>query len=102
MREKSISRQPEVESLGNEHSVKFHIIHPTIVDLYVNALTLHILQEQLSKVGPDGLTNDVQMEIDKVSSEYVISIKEAEDLFGDPSNVQAQLNAFTSQRKGIA
>lgn len=82
--------------------MKFHLIHPSIVDLYVNALTLHILQEQLGKEGPDGLTQDVQIQVDQAASEYVVSAQKAEDLFGDPSIVQAQIDAFTAQRQGSA
>ncbi len=80
----------------------FHIIHPSIVDLYINALTLHVLQERLGKLGPNGLTQDVQIEIDKATSEYVISVKKAEELFKDSNVVQNQLDVFTAQRQGIA
>lgn len=82
--------------------MKFHIIHPSIVDLYVHALTLHILQEQLGETGPDGLTQDVQTQVDEAASEYVISVRKAEELFGSPDVVQEQLNVFTAQRSGIA
>jgi hypothetical protein len=82
--------------------MKFHFIHPAIVDLYVNALTLHILQERLGKLGPDGLTKDIKDEVDKAASEYVISARRAEQVCGTPANVQVQLDAFTTQRLGDA
>jgi hypothetical protein len=92
--------------LDNESSVNvnssFHIIHPSIIELYINALTLHILQEQLENLGPKGLTQDIQMEVDKATSEYVISVKRAEELFKDSKIVQNQLDAFTTQRQGDA
>ena len=80
----------------------FHIIHPSIVDLYVNALTLHILQEQLNSLGPDDFSRDKQTEIDKATSEYVISVKRAEELYKDSGIVQKQLDVFVAQRQGDA
>lgn len=92
--------------MGNEFSVNpnpsFHFIHPSIVDLYINALTLHILQEHLGKLIPNDMTQDIQTEVDKATSEYVISVKRAEELFKDPQVVQNQLDAFTTQRQGDA
>lgn len=82
--------------------MKFHIIHPFIEDLYVNALILHILQEQLGQVGPEGLTTEIQLQVDEAASNYVISAKKAEELFGDPHNVQLQLDVFSAQRSGEA
>ncbi len=82
--------------------MKFHFIHPAIIDLYVNALTLHILQERLSILGPKGLTRELKAEVDKAASEYVISARRAEQVCGSPNNVQIQLNAFSSQRLGDA
>lgn len=78
----------------------FHIIHPSIIDLYVNALTLHILQEQLNNLDPDNFSLDKQTEIDKATTEYVISIKRAEELYKDSEIVQKQLDAFVAQRQG--
>lgn len=93
-------------NLDNYNSSKqistFHFIHPTIVDLYINALTLHIMQEQLEKLKADDFSNDQKLEIDKATSEYVISVKRAEDLFKDSKIVQDQLDAFTAQRQGDA
>lgn len=90
--------------MDNEPSGKptFHFIHPSIVDLYINALTVHVLQEHLGKLGPNDMTQDIQTEIDKATSEYVISVKRAEELFKDPQVVQNQLDAFTTQRQGDA
>lgn len=80
----------------------FYPIHPSIVDLYVNALTLHVLEENLGKVGPEGLTQDIQAQVDEAASEYVLSARRAEEVFGNPMYVQSQLNAFSSQRQGTA
>ena len=80
----------------------FHIIHPSIIDLYIKSLTLYILQERLSRIRPDSITTDIQNEIDLAASEYVKSSKIAEDLFGSYENVKDQLDIFTYQRKGIA
>jgi len=33
--------------------MRFNPIHPSIVELYINTLTLHLLQERLGMVGPD-------------------------------------------------
>jgi hypothetical protein len=82
--------------------MKFNPIHPAIVDLYVNALSLHILQERLSKIGPKCLTKEIRDQVDKAASEYVISAKEAEKVCGGPANVQLQLDVFTEQRTGDA
>jgi hypothetical protein len=72
------------------------------VDLYINALTLHVLEENLGKIGPKGLTQDIQARVDQAASEYVLSVRRAEKIFGNPEHVQSQLDAFTSQRQGIA
>lgn len=80
----------------------FHFVHPAIIDLYVNALTLHILQERLSELGPKGLTKELKAEVDKAASEYVISARRAEQICGSPNNVQVQLDVFSSKRIGDA
>lgn len=80
----------------------FHIIHPSIVNLYINSLTLHILQEKLDSIGPEGLTQDFQDEFDEAASEYMISVRNAENIFRSPAVVQNQLNIFTQQRQGDA
>lgn len=82
--------------------MKFHIIHPSIEDLYVNALVLHILQEQLGQIGPQGMTSEIQNQVDEAASNYVISAKKAEELFGNSHNVQVQLDTFSAQRSGDA
>jgi hypothetical protein len=81
-------------------SSSFNIIHPSIVDLYINALTLHVLQEQLNKLGSTEFTHDVQIEVDKATSEYVISVKKAEEVFKNSDVIQNQLDTFTTQRQG--
>lgn len=80
--------------------MRFYLVHPSIVDLCVNALTLHILEEELGKVGPTGLTQETQKRIDQAASEYVSSVKEAEELFS-PLLIKEQINAFNSQ-SGVA
>ena len=60
------------------------------------------MQEQLEKLKADDFSNDQKLEIDKATSEYVISVKRAEDLFKDSKIVQDQLDAFTAQRQGDA
>lgn len=83
-------------------NMKFHIIHPSIEELYVNALVLHILQEQLGQIGPQGMTTEIQTQVDEAASNFVISAKRAEELFGNSNNVQLQLDAFSIQRSGDA
>ena len=94
------------ENLDNallaKSNLSFHFIHPSIIDLYISALSLHILQERLNKTDPNHITCDIQSEVDKAASEYVISVKKAEELFKDPNIVQKQLDVFTTQRQGIA
>jgi len=81
---------------------RFVFIHPSIVDLYVSALTLHILQEKLSKLGPTSLTQDLQAEVDQAASEYVVVAKNIEKIFKSPVHIQSQLNAFAAIRQGSA
>lgn len=76
--------------------MKFYLVHPSIVDLYVNALTLHILEEELGKVGPIGLTQETQNRIDEAACEYISSAQEAEKLFS-PFLIKEQINAFNAQ-----
>jgi hypothetical protein len=76
--------------------MRFNIIHPSIVDLYINTLALHLLQERLGIVGPDGLTDEMNENADDVAYNFSISVEEAEQLFGSSDLVQEQLNAFTS------
>lgn len=78
----------------------FYLIHPTIINLYVNVLTLHILEEELGKIGPGGLTQETQNRIDHATNEYVLSAREAEKFFS-PFSIRAQINAFDSH-EGIA
>ena len=75
--------------------MRFNLIHPSIVDLYINTLTLHLLQEKLGKVGPDGLTDEMQENVDDVAHSFSISVEVAEQLFGSSDLVRDQLNAFT-------
>lgn len=82
--------------------MNFNLVHPSIIDLYINALTLHILEEQLSNIGPNGLTEDIQSKIDEAASEYIISARKAEQIFSSPYSIQSQLNIFSTYNKGIA
>jgi hypothetical protein len=75
--------------------MRFHPIHPSIVDLYINTLTLHLLQEELGRIGPNGLTDELRENVDVASSSFAISARTAEQLFGSSDAVQAQLNIFT-------
>ena len=79
----------------------FHLIHQSIIDLYINALTLHVLQERFDKQ-EKGLDTDIQIQIDEAASAFVISANNAEAIFGNPDLVQEQLNVFTNQRQGSA
>jgi hypothetical protein len=76
--------------------MRFHLIHPSIVNLYIDTLTLHVLQENLGIIGPDGLTDEIQSDIDNVASSFMISVREAEQLFGSSDVVQDQLNVFST------
>lgn len=80
----------------------FHFIHSSIIDLYINSLTLFLLEEKLRESGPDALMIEMQQEIDKAASSYVLSVREAEGLFGSSEAVQRQLDVFSAQRKGSA
>jgi hypothetical protein len=75
--------------------MRFHLIHPSIVDLYINTLTLHLLHEELGRIGENGLTNELREHVDIVSSSFAISARTAEQLFGSSDAVQDQLNVFT-------
>lgn len=80
--------------------MKFYLTHPSIINLYVNVLNLHILEEELGKIGPGGLTQEIQNRIDEATSEYVLSAREAEKLFS-PLSIREQINVFNAQ-SGIA
>jgi len=80
--------------------VKFHIILPSIVNLYVDALSLHILQERAKNAGPDGLEDDDKAQMTEAASNFVLSSQIAEELFGTPEIVQNQLDAFSAQYQG--
>lgn len=80
----------------------FYPIHQSIIDLYVNALTLRLLHERIEGIGPKGMTQQIQTEVDEAASEFTLSARRAEQLFGSPFNVQHQLDVFTSQRSGDA
>jgi hypothetical protein len=82
--------------------MKFMFVHPCIVDLYVSALTLHILQEKLSQTGPAGLTLDVQCEVELAASEYVATARNVEKIFDSPAHIQTQLDTFSTLRQGDA
>lgn len=75
--------------------MRFNLIHPSIIELYINTLHLHLLQEELGEVGPDGLTDEMRENVDAVTSSFSISAQAAEQLFGSSDIVQEQLNAFT-------
>ena len=74
----------------------FKIVHPSIVNLYVNALTLHLLQEKLSNIGPDGLTKDIETDVEIATSEFYDAAQEAERLLGNSEAVQCQLDMFSA------
>jgi hypothetical protein len=82
--------------------MKFNFIHPAVIDLYVNALTLHILQEHLDEMEPKEYTKEISDQVDAAASEYVISAKRAEKICGGSDNVQIQLSTFAAQRLGDA
>jgi hypothetical protein len=74
--------------------MSFNLIHPSIIDLYINTLHLHLLQEKLGMIGPNGLTDELREDVDDVTHNFSISVQVAEDLFGSPDIVQDQLNSF--------
>jgi len=76
--------------------MRFNLIHPSIIELYINTLALHLLQEKLGMVGPDGLTDEMNENVDDVANNFSISVEVAEQLFGSSDLVQEQLDAFTS------
>lgn len=81
----------------------FNLTHPSIVQLYISAIELYILQEKLetSKTSKTKkLNKELQKQIDLVASKYIISVKDAEELFGSPDIVQKQLNIFSIKKLG--
>ena len=80
----------------------FTIIDPSVIDVYVAATQLNILQDKLEKVGPDGVTEDIKNEVDKAASEYVISVNVSEKILGCRSNIQAQIDILKLSRLGIS
>lgn len=82
--------------------MNFKFIHPSIVDLYVSALTLHILKDRLSAIGPSGLTDELQREVEQAASEYVVIVRDVEKIFKSPKHIQNQLDDFSMLRQGDA
>ncbi len=74
----------------------FNLILPSIVELYINTLTLHLLQEELEMLESDDLTDDMRKNVDEITHNFSIAAQVAETLFGSPEIVQEQLNAFTN------
>lgn len=77
--------------------MNFRLIHPSIVELYVNTLNLHLLEEKLGVVGPDGLTEELRKTVDEAASNFSVAVREAEELYGSSDRVQDQLNEFTGK-----
>lgn len=75
--------------------MRFNLVHPSIVELYINTLRLHLLQEELEKIGSNDLTDEMREMVDDVTKNFSISAEAAEQLFGSSDVVQEQLNAFT-------
>jgi len=75
--------------------MRFNLIHPSIIELYINTLSLHLLQEKLGIVGPAGLTDELRTKVDETTHSFSVSAQAAEQLFGSSDVVQDQLNAFT-------
>ncbi|MFA5757971.1 MAG: hypothetical protein WC942_01140 [Clostridia bacterium] len=78
----------------------FNLTHPSIVQLYISAIELYILQEKLETSKTKKLNKELQKQIDLVASKYIISVKDAEELFGSPDIVQKQLNIFSIKKLG--
>jgi len=77
--------------------VKFNLIHPSIVELYIDALSLHVLEERV-----DSSDDDLSEELSVAAGRFAKSAKDAEAIFGSPQIVQEQLDAFTEQPQGEA
>ena len=75
--------------------MRFNLVHPSIIELYINTLTLHLLQEKLGIVGPAGLTDELRETVNETTHNFSVSAQAAEQLFGSSDVVQEQLNAFT-------
>jgi hypothetical protein len=75
--------------------MRFNFNHPAIIELYINTLSLHLLQERLGIIGPNGLTDELRKTVDETTHSFSISAQAAEQLFGSSDVVQDQLNAFT-------
>ena len=81
--------------------MRFTIILPSIFDVYVTATKLNILQEKLEKIGPKGLTTEIQSEVNQTAAEYILAVNAAEKLYGSTANIQAQIDVLKSSRIGI-
>jgi hypothetical protein len=74
--------------------MQFSLVHPSIIELYINTLHLHLLQEKLDIIGLDNVTKDFEELIKETTNNFSISVKAAEHFFGSSDVVQNQLNAF--------
>jgi hypothetical protein len=74
--------------------MRFKFIHPSIIDLYINSLTLHLLQEKLGEMGCEKLSDEMRKEVNEASEKFSNSAHIAEELFKSPDIVQEQLNRF--------
>jgi hypothetical protein len=75
--------------------MRFKFIHPSIIDLYISSLTLHLLQEKLGEMGSEKLSDKMRNDVNEASEKFANSAHVAEELFGSPDIVQEQLNRFT-------
>lgn len=76
--------------------MRFNLIHPSIIELYINTLYLHLLQEKVTNIDIKDLTDELNDEINDAATSFSLSVNEAEQLFGSSDLVQEQLNMFTS------
>jgi hypothetical protein len=73
----------------------FSLIHPSIIELYIDTLHLHLLQEKLNVIKPEEMTDELKCSFEEISSKFSVSAQTAEQIFGSSDIVQEQLNDFT-------
>jgi hypothetical protein len=76
--------------------MRFNLIHPSIIELYIDTLFLHLLQEKITNINIDELTDELNDEINEAATAFSLSANVAESLFGSSDLVQEQLDVFTS------
>lgn len=76
--------------------MKFSLVHPSIVDLYISTLSMHLLKEKMQSKTEKESGDELDDLIIEISEQFNESVIAAEKLFGNSDIVQEQLNVFVS------